>query len=148
MKVILLRDVAKIGKKGTVLEVPDGYAQNQLIPKKWAEAATATNLKKISAAQLTVANSSKQEDELFAAAASSLEATPLSLVAGQANAQGHLFKAIHESDIVEAAKARGLYLLSSQIKILAPIKALGDHTIVLKRGTTTKERIITITKAI
>ena len=147
MKVILLRDVAKIGRKGTVLEVPDGYAQNQLIPKKFAEAATPVNLKKISAVQLSSANSSKQEEDLFAAAVSALQETPLELTAGQVNAQGHLFKAIHESDIVAAAKARGLTLQPAQIKIPAHIKSLGEHTIELKRGASMKECIVIITKA-
>ena len=40
MKVILLRDVAKLGRRFAVVEVPDGFALNQLIPKGMAEAAS------------------------------------------------------------------------------------------------------------
>ena len=47
MKVILLRDVAKIGRRFEIVEVPDGYALNKLIPKKDAEAATPANVKRI-----------------------------------------------------------------------------------------------------
>ena len=39
MKVILLQDVAKIGRRSEVVEVPDGYAQNKLIPKGMAQPA-------------------------------------------------------------------------------------------------------------
>ena len=46
MKVILLRDVARLGRKGTVADVPTGYAMNQLIPSKSAAPATPENLKK------------------------------------------------------------------------------------------------------
>src|SRR5512138_2362055 len=44
MKVILLDDVAKLGRRGEVRDVSDGYARNFLIPKKLALSATAGNL--------------------------------------------------------------------------------------------------------
>ena len=44
MKVILLSDVKKVGKKGSVVEVSDGYGANFLIPKKLAVLATKTSL--------------------------------------------------------------------------------------------------------
>src|ERR1044072_880802 len=47
MKVILLDDVAKLGRRGEVRDVSDGYARNFLIPKKLALSATAGNLKNL-----------------------------------------------------------------------------------------------------
>ena len=44
MKVILLQDVKKIGKKGDVINTSDGYARNYLFPRKLAEEATDSNL--------------------------------------------------------------------------------------------------------
>ena len=49
MKVILLQDVAKIGKRFETVDVPDGYALNMLIPKRMAEPATPENLKRVDA---------------------------------------------------------------------------------------------------
>ena len=47
MKVILLDDVAKVGRRGDVRDVSDGFARNFLIPKKLALSATAGNLKNL-----------------------------------------------------------------------------------------------------
>ncbi len=47
MKVILLRDVAKIGKRYEVANVPDGFALNKLIPQGDAQAATPDNVKRV-----------------------------------------------------------------------------------------------------
>src|SRR6202007_1161915 len=47
MKVILLDDVAKVGRRGDVRDVSDGYARNFLIPKKLALSATQGNLKNL-----------------------------------------------------------------------------------------------------
>ena len=44
MKVILQQDVKKVGKKGEIIEVSEGYGRNFLLPKKYAVEATASNL--------------------------------------------------------------------------------------------------------
>ncbi len=44
MKVILLKDVKSLGKKGDLVNASDGYARNYLIPKKLAEQATENNV--------------------------------------------------------------------------------------------------------
>jgi large subunit ribosomal protein L9 len=146
MKVILLRDVAKIGRRHQVVDVPDGYALNQLIPKKWAEAATPANLKKISAQNDANSLHQKLEADQFLAAVESIEARPLQIEAGQVNAQGHLFKAVHEADVVVAAKARNITLLPGQVQIVTPIKSIGTHEIILKHGTVRKTCFVDITK--
>ncbi|HEY0964658.1 MAG TPA: 50S ribosomal protein L9 [Candidatus Paceibacterota bacterium] len=134
MKVILLRDVAKIGRRHTVVEVPDGYAQNQLIPKKWAEPATPVNLKKLKQNQSVKEVLHSNDEHRFAAAVEAMAAAPLQISGGAANEQGHLFKAVREEDIVHAAKNAGIGLDKSEVVIELPIKSLGAHTITLKRG--------------
>lgn len=145
MKVILMRDVAKIGRRNQIVEVPDGYAQNQLIPKKWALAATPQNLKRIEALHAGVAASKDAKEGSFMASVDTLKASELS-ISVEANEQGHLFKAIHEKDIVEAAKAKGVQLEVAHISIPTQIKSVGTHTISLVHGSHSIPYTITIVK--
>jgi large subunit ribosomal protein L9 len=133
MKVILLRDVAKIGRRAQVIEVPDGYALNNLIPKRLAEPATAANLKKIAQSKAGVQAQADSKAEAFKAALTQLNLSPLQIKA-DSNELGHLFKAIHEADVIAAAKERGVDLGVHTISIETSIKSLGEHSITLKEG--------------
>ncbi len=133
MKVILLRDVAKIGRRFEIKEVPDGFALNKLIPQKFAEAATPANVKRVLARQKsTVEHRASEKAGAEAVSVASL-AEPL-LITMEANEQGHLFQSVHAKDIVAAGAARGLIMQESQLTIKAPIKALGSYTIDLSAG--------------
>ena len=134
MKVILLQDVAKIGKRFSVVETPDGYALNQLIPKKMAEAATPANMKKIERRQAETVATKEADGARFEAAKEAF-ATHKVIIPVEANEQDHLFKAVHEMDIVKAAQAVGIDIEAAMIKIGTPIKALGEHSVQLVSGT-------------
>ncbi len=133
MKVILLKDVAKIGKRFSVTDVPDGYALNQLIPKKMAEPATPANLKRLQRYQAEASASKEADLAHFEAIKKALADVKISVLV-QANEQGHLFKAVHESDVVLAAKDAGVEVTSSMISVPAPIKELGQHQVELHCG--------------
>ena len=145
MKVILLQDVAKIGKRSEVVEVPDGYALNQLIPKRMAEPATAANQKRIEKMQADSAAAAASSAEQFTAAAEKLAATTLQ-IAAEVNEQGHTFQAVHEADIVEAAAAAGIGITAEMVAIATPIKAVGEHTVSLVQGDQTKPFTIEVIK--
>jgi large subunit ribosomal protein L9 len=131
MKVILLQDVARIGKKGTIVTVPDGFAQNKLIPKRLAEPATPENLKKAEKTQSDAKNVADNQMQKFRASVTALKDVRVVLRA-DANAQGHLFKAIHESDIVMATSEIGVEVEKAFVVIPSQIKSLGEHKVVLK----------------
>jgi len=146
MKVILLQDVAKIGKRFSIVEIPDGYALNQLIPKKMAEPATPINLKKIKQKHALTAASKEAGRNRFEAAKAQLTATPIT-VTMEANEQGHLFKAVREADIAEAAIANGISVDKTMFKISIPIKELGEHTVeLLSDGSSATIPVVVIKK--
>ncbi len=131
MKVILLRDVAKIGKRYQVVEVPDGFALNKLIPKKDAEAATPVNLKRVE--NMRLKNTSDKASILAALKKITIDLSEeLLAVPMQANEQGHLFKSVHVDDVVAAAVRRGVPIPKAYISIAEPIKSIGEHQVLLK----------------
>ncbi len=133
MKVILLRDVAKMGRKGQICEVPSGHAANFLIPRKLAVAATAENLKRHTAETKHYAEGEAKTQDAFRAVIATLEKSPVSYAAA-ANEQGHLFKGIRAADVAKCLKEAGMVVDVHAIVLPQPIKELGTHTITLKQG--------------
>jgi large subunit ribosomal protein L9 len=134
MKVILLRDVAKLGKRGSVVEVPDGYALNKLVPQKMAQPATPENLKRVTAvATQTAAHVASDAADLTAAVAA-LATTGVEIKV-EANAQDHLFKAVKAADIAAATVRQGHPIKVEAIHLTEPIKALGTYAVAVKSGT-------------
>lgn len=146
MKVILMRDVAKLGKRFSVAEVPDGYALNKLIPAGIAMAATPENLKKIGAQTDKQVLTERTQTEEFKQSVAALKASPLSIRA-EANAQDHLFKGVKAADVAAAAARAGHPLPVDSITINEPIKALGTYDIPVVLGTVRDSITISITRA-
>lgn len=131
MQIILQKDVPKVGRKGDVAIVADGYAQNALIAKGLAERATPEKLaalrtQKERSQEIEAAQDSKVLERL-----GKLAGTQVSLGA-KVNEQGHLYQKIGE-DVVRAAieKAAGGTLAGVDLKGDFPIKEAGEHALVL-----------------
>ena len=133
MKVILLQDVAKVGKRFEVANVPDGFALNKLIPQKVAEPATPAALKQLEKRSAQIASEKEADTEAFTKASAALAETTLTIPV-EANELGHLFQAVKPEAIVEAAKEAGVSISTNQLIIPAPIKEVGSHTIALHSG--------------
>jgi len=133
MKVILLQDVAKIGRRSQIVEVPDGYARNQLIPKRLAEPASLANTKRIEKVQAKVDASSQANKTNFDTAMATLKDTVVK-VAAEVNEKGHTFKAVSEAEIALAVSAAGTKIEAGMISVSSPIKEVGAHEIELISG--------------
>ncbi len=133
MKVILLQDVAKIGRRSQIVEVPDGYARNQLIPKRLAEPASLANTRRIERAQAQVVATTEAGKASFDEAVTVLK-DKIVKVAVEVNEKGHTFKAVSESDIAATVSESGTSVEASMILVSSPIKEVGIHEIQLVSG--------------
>lgn len=128
MKVILLQDVARVGRRFDVAEVPSGHALNYLIPRKLALPATPESLKRVEAQKQKQAERSALAGQQFDEALLKLSKMNVELPA-EANEQGHLFRGIKAEDIAGILSEMGIALVASQIVLDAPIKEVGEHAI-------------------
>ncbi len=129
MKVILQKDVAKLGKRHAIVEVPDGYALNRLIPQKMALPASSENLKRIQNITAGATANFEANETAYKEAVKQLVDIKVEVKA-DANAQGHLFKAVKASDIHKALVASGVTAIPAESIIIAtPIKSCGEHTV-------------------
>lgn len=134
MKVLLLKDVPKIGRKNDIKEVSDGYARNFLFPKKLAEPATKDTAVRVAKIKTETEQMKKVNEDLLLKNLKSLAETPI-VIQGKANEKGHLFAAIHKEEILLKLKEYGLSIPEACIELNKPIKEMGSHAISLKTGT-------------
>ena len=132
MKIILLKDVKKIGKKYEVKDVADGFALNKLIPGGLAIPATPGNVNMIEAKKKgDMLETAKTEAEIQKAMS---EIKGISIeMKGKVNDKGHLFAGIHKLEIIEAVKKqKGVNISADHLLLEKPIKEVGEHAITVK----------------
>jgi large subunit ribosomal protein L9 len=101
MKVILLKDVRKVGQKGSIVEVPTGYAQNFLIRQGFAREATEGMQKKAANDVLLADKNAKDNVKKTVDIIKDLDGKTV-VIKRPANSKGHLFSTVHISDVVSA----------------------------------------------
>jgi large subunit ribosomal protein L9 len=116
-----------------VVEVPDGFALNKLIPQKDAEAATPANLKRVQE-KAKIANQSKENEVAEAKRIVEIFSKNPLQIKMEANPQGHLFQGVHASDVIKAAKEGGVEIPENFIKVEGVVKALGEATVKVSAG--------------
>lgn len=148
MKIILLKDVAKVGQRGSIKEIADGYALNYLIPNGLAEQATPDKV-------AAHAKARKQEDEAREREGAALVATIKSLegarieISARATDKGGLFKSITSADIVKAILSeRRAIVPESSITLAKPIKEIGELPITIKAPEAEASITLSITRAV
>ena len=128
MKVILLDDVAKVGRRGEVRDVSDGYARNFLIPKKLALGASAGNLKNLehikqqqdSKAHRIKGDAQGVKDQIEALTYEERR---------QASEEGKLFGSVTSQDLADFLGKHGIKIERRRIHLDEPIKTLGEVTV-------------------
>ena len=136
MKIILLEKVENLGEKNEVKEVKKGYFRNFLFPRGLAKIATNEEILKIEVEMKKKEEKEAQELAELQKQADKLKSNPPTiearLIAGR-----KLFGSIKGKDI-----AQKLGLKAKQIKITSPIKAAGEHRVIVNLGKGVKTEVI------
>ncbi|KKU78872.1 MAG: 50S ribosomal protein L9 [Parcubacteria group bacterium GW2011_GWA2_47_7] len=135
MKVILLSDVPKVGKKYAIVDVAPGYARNFLLARSLAEAVTRTNGKRIAELSKKREVEKKKQDDHLDKSLSGLKDVVVSLTR-KANEEGHLYAGVTKEELaMELGKIVGVAYSEENIDIEKPIKAVGEFPITVVVGT-------------
>lgn len=131
MQVILLADVKKLGQKGEVVNVAEGYARNFLIPRGLATEATQRRMKDLDRQNQLQAQRKKKAEEEARELGRRMENIRVNMQARVG--AGKLFGAISNKDIAGAIlKQHGLTVDKKKVLLDAPIKKLGEHDVKVK----------------
>jgi len=129
MKVILLQNVPKVGKRYDVKEVSPGFARNFLFSKGLAEQATEKAMKHVEGHRAKSEAEQKIHQDLLVKTLNDLAEVKIVLTE-KANEKGHLFAQVHKKEIVTAVKEHsGLTISEDLILLEEPIKELGVHMV-------------------
>ncbi|MGH9702226.1 MAG: 50S ribosomal protein L9 [Candidatus Acidiferrales bacterium] len=131
MQIILQQDVDKLGARGQVLEVKEGYARNYLLPRKLALEASPTNMKRLEKMRAVFAKHEATEKEAAEKLAELLNGVSLSLTR-KAGENDQLFGSVTSSDIAEAIAAQGYTVDKRKIQLVDPIKLVGEYQVPVK----------------
>jgi len=134
MKIILLKDIAKVGKKHEIKNIADGHAQNFIIPRGLGIPATEANVRKIEALKNASDADRQVQEALLVKNLETISALTIT-ISGKANEKGHLFAGIHTDEIVEAVKKQANVTIHPDFVLLdKPIKETGNHIVIIQAG--------------
>ncbi len=131
MEVILKEDVNKLGHRGDVVKVADGYGRNYLLPGKLAIQATAANKAVIEQMKTSALRKSAGEKDSAAALGEQLNAVVLEFERKTGD-NDHLFGSVTTGDIAAALAAQGFDIDKRRIHIDEPLKTIGEFHVPVK----------------
>lgn len=132
MKIILLQDEKKLGKKGDIIEASEGYARNYILPKKIGVEATPKNMNDL---KLQKANESKiAQEQLDAAKALAAELESKQVVVKiKAGEGGKAFGSVSSKEIASAFKEQhGIDIDKKKIQLPESLKNFGSYEVSIK----------------
>jgi large subunit ribosomal protein L9 len=131
VEVILREDVAKLGRRGDVVKVAEGYGRNYLLPRGLAMAVTESNKAMIAKERKAhEARMAKEKAEWEGVAA---RISTLRFVAPRKVGENdQLYGSVTSGDVAEFLKAKGIEIDKRRVQLDEPIKRLGEHEVKIK----------------
>jgi len=131
MEVILKEDVPKLGSRGDVVRVAEGYGRNYLVPKKLAIEASAANKKVIEQMKAAAVRRHQREKTDAEALAKQFEGVTLRFQR-RAGEHDQLFGSVTNSELADALAKQGHEVDRRKIELDQPIKTLGEFTVPIR----------------
>jgi large subunit ribosomal protein L9 len=131
MEVILKEDVSKLGSRGEVVKVAEGYGRNYLIPKKLAIEATAANRAVIEQMKASAIRRSAREKGDAQALAQQVEAVTLNFTR-KSGERDQLFGSVTSADIAHELEHKGVPVDRRKIQLDEPLKHVGEFNVPVK----------------
>lgn len=131
MEVILKEDVPKLGNRGEVVKVAEGYGRNFLLPKKLAIQATEANksvIEQMKAASVRRSAKEKTEAEALAKQFDGLEVK----FGRKSSETDQLFGSVTAGDIAEALEKKSFHIDRRKIQLHEPLKSVGEFIVPIK----------------
>jgi large subunit ribosomal protein L9 len=131
MEVILKEDVNKLGSRGDVVKVAEGYGRNYLLPRKLAIVANEGNKAVIAQMKAAAVRRSAKEKSQAEELAKQFEGLSVSFQR-RSGEHDQLFGSVTSGDIAEGVIKKGINLDRRQIQLHDPLKTLGEFTVSVK----------------
>jgi large subunit ribosomal protein L9 len=131
MEVILKEDVSKLGSRGDVVKVAEGYGRNYLLPRKLAIEATAGNKQVIDQMRASALRRSSKEKEQAEELSKQFDGLTVSFQR-RSGEQEQLFGSVTSGDIAEALEKKGFNLDRRKIQLHEPLKTIGEFMVPIK----------------
>lgn len=143
MEVILKEDVAKLGSRGDVVKVAEGYGRNFLLPKKLAIEATKGNKAVIEQMKAAALRRSAKEKAQAEQLAKQFDGVSVSFQR-RSGEHDQLFGSVTAGDIADALAKKGFSLDRRKVQLHEPLKTLGEFTVPVKlhRDVTTHLKVV------
>lgn len=132
MKIILIQDVKKLGKKGEIIEVNDGYARNYILPQKLGIEANSKNLNDLKLQKMKEEKDARKllDEAKELAEKIGEQSVAVKMKAGEG---GKVFGSVSAKEIAEAMKKQnGLEIDKKKIQLQEPIRSFGVHEVGVK----------------
>ena len=131
MEVILKEDVAKLGSRGDVVKVAEGYGRNFLLPRKLAIEANEGNKAVIAQMKAAAVRRSAKEKAQAEELATQFEGVSVGFTR-KSGEHDQLFGSVTSSDLVDALVKKGFNVDRRKIQLHEPLKTLGEFTVPVK----------------
>ena len=131
MKVILTKDLEKVGKAGALVDVKPGFGRNYLLPRQLAMPATAKNIRQLEHEKSGILARAARQRTSMDAMAKKISAIQLKFTR-KVGEQDKLFGSVTSKDVHDRLVEQGYEIDRKQIHLPEPLKTIGDHEVEVK----------------